>query len=205
MRIPIRRKRSRYQKARDVLQEMLPRKRRKHHRSRSSARADASELKIPEHEHGFAGLHWMTAGLFVAAGAEAALGQRRGDHRPDDAVRWAPLVAAPIAGAAQAARAIWPSDSTRAVARIVNAAALAVGVAGLASSVRATLSEREYEPEEEPTLLERIPSLAPLAFGAVGLLGLLLDSEEEEAAVAAPAMPTRPRRGGEVKRIRIRV
>ena len=47
-----------------------------------------------EDESAFGGLHWLTAGLFVAAGAEAAFGQRRGDYRPDDAVRWAPLIAA---------------------------------------------------------------------------------------------------------------
>ena len=180
-------------------------------RQRSATRKKAklaergTDHQIAAHEHGFASLHWMTAGLFVAAGAEAALGKRRGDHRADDAIRWAPLVAAPLASAAQAARAIWPSPTTRNVSKLVNSVAVAVGAAGLISSVRAGLSEREYqEDEESASLLERLPSLAPLAFGAVGLLGLLLDSEEEEAAASPPPEQQRVRRGN-VKRIRIRV
>ena len=204
MRIPLRKKRSRYQKARAALRDMLPRQARK--RKRTVRRHVESEHELEAHEHGFAGLHWMTAGLFAAAGAEAALGQRRGDHRADDAVRWAPLVAAPLASAAQAARALWPSPTTRNVSQLVNTVAVAVGAAGLISSVRAGLSEREYQDDEEPqSWLEHLPSLAPLAFGAVGLLGLLLDSEEKEAAHASrPSERPRVRRN-DVRRIRIRV
>lgn len=202
MRIPLLKKRTRYQKARAALHEMMPRKRPATHK-RTRPSDQATEHAIPEHDHGFAGLHWMTAGLFVAAGAEAALGQRRGDHRPAEAIRWAPVIAAPMAGAAQAARAIWPTPATRTLSQLVNGVALGVGAAGLASSVRAALREHEYVIEERPSFWDRFPSLAPLAFGAVGLLGLLLDRDEEEAAVAAPAPNPRPRK--RVKRIRIRV
>jgi len=202
MKIPLRRKRSRYQKARAALGEMMPR-RQDRRRKPAQSNHHPGEHDIPEEDHGFAGLHWMTAGLFVAAGAEAALGERRGDHRPADAVRWAPIIAAPMAGAAQAARAIWPTPATRTLSQLVNGIALGVGAAGLVSSVRASLREHEYETEEPPAFWDRFPSLAPLAFGAVGLLGLLLDRDQEQAAVAMPAPGPRPRRG--VKRIRIRV
>jgi hypothetical protein len=202
MKIPLLKKRSRYQKARAALREMMPRRQDRMHK-RAKSNHHLTEHEIPEHEHGFAGLHWMTAGLFVAAGAEAALGQRRGDHRPADAVRWAPVIAAPMASAAQAARAIWPTPATRTLSQLVNGVALGVGAAGLLSSVRASLREAEYEFDEPPAFWDRFPSLAPLAFGAVGLLGLMLDRDEEEAAVAKPAPGPRVRR--RVKRIRIRV
>ena len=149
----------------------------------------------------------MTAGLFLAAGAEAALGERRGDYRPANAIRWAPFVAAPLAIAAQAARAIAPGAATRKVSMVANAAALGVGAAGLASSVNAVRKLHEYDVEYEPSLLEQMPSLAPLAFGAIGLLGLLLDREEEDRIEEmTQPVPRRHRRGrGRVKRIRIRV
>lgn len=144
------------------------------------------------------GLHWMTAGLFLAAGAEAAFGERRGDYRPPDALRWAPLVAAPLAIAAQAARAISPSRSTRIASQIANAVAVTVGAAGLISSVNSARHLHQYDVEYEPSLLETLPSLAPLAFGAVGVLGLLLDSEERGAL--PPTSRTR-----KVRAIRIKV
>jgi hypothetical protein len=161
----------------------------------------------------YSGLHWMTAGLFVAAGAEAALGERRGDYRPAEAIRWAPFVAAPIAGAAQAARALAPSDSTRLIAKIASAAAIGVGVAGLINSVAASRRVHEYDDDNERIPVpDRIPSLAPLAFGAVGLLALLLDQDEEvdeaerEEEMRRAKKKAAPKsRRGQVKRIRIRV
>lgn len=214
MKIPRLKKRSRYQKARAALREMMPRHR--HRRAAKSARHERRgaevEALLPEHANGFAGLHWMTAGLFIAAGAEAALGQRRGDHRPSEAIRWAPVIAAPMAGAAQAARAIWPSTATRLVSQMVNGIAVGVGAAGLVSSMRAVLLDAEYDGDDETSMLDRVPSLAPLAFGAVGLLALLLDRDQEEATEAgreapvrsAPPPAVRTRRSS-VKRIRIRV
>lgn len=158
----------------------------------------------------YSGLHWMTAGLFLAAGAEAALGERRGDYRPSEAVRWAPFVAAPLAGAAQAARALAPSTSTRNAAKIAGAAAIGVGVAGLVNSVAAARRQHQYDADAEPTLADRIPSLAPLAFGAVGLLALLLDREEEwdeieETKIRRTKTAASKSRRGRVRAIRIRV
>ena len=170
------RKKTRYQKAKKALREMVSRdnSKRRPRKSHTPERSNAHTFPTDT-----SGMHWLTAGLFVAAGVEAAVGERRGDYRPDP-IRWAPLVAAPIAGAAQAARALWPSSTTRMVAQLANGVALGVGAAGLASSVSSAMDLAEYDEDESPTLLERMPSLAPLAFGAVGLLGLLLDSDELE-------------------------
>ncbi|HEX6559645.1 MAG TPA: hypothetical protein VF021_09280 [Longimicrobiales bacterium] len=173
------RKKSRYQKARNAVKQMLPKR-------RPMARPQET---VVEGEKDYKALHWMTAGLFVAAGAEAALGERRGDYRTD-AIRWAPFIAAPLAGAVQAARALWPSPTTRVVSQLVNGIALGVGAAGLASSVSDIISEHKYLDDDEHGTVDHVPSLAPLAFGAVGLLALLLDSTDE----AEPEPPARPRR-----------
>lgn len=122
------------------------------------------------------GMHWMAAALFAAVGAETALGERRGDYAAPEAVRWAPLVAAPLASAAHAACALWPNEATRKVTTLMNGLAVGVGAAGIASSVYGVLSEES----DEEHWSERVPSLAPLAFAAVGLLGLLLENEEDE-------------------------
>jgi hypothetical protein len=182
------RKKSRYQQARTALKKLLPAR-----RTRPARRRDREEVTEPNRDYG--ALHWMTAGLFVAAGAEAALGERRGDYRPDP-VRWAPFVVAPIAGAAQAARALWPSDTTRVIAQLANGIALGVGAAGLASTVSDVVREHRVLNEAEHDAIEHVPSLAPLAFGAVGLLALLLDNEDDDV---------RPARLGPPKRVIIRV
>ena len=117
----------------------------------------------------------MTAALFLAAGAETALGERRGDHRAPDALRWAPLVAAPVASALHAARALWPSRATRMMSQVADGLAIGVGVAGIASSLYSAVQD-----DEEVENSAALPSLAPLAFAAVGVLGMLLDREEEE-------------------------
>jgi hypothetical protein len=129
---------------------------------------------------GLGGLHWLTAALFMAAGAEAALGERRGDHRPSDAVRWAPLLAAPAAGAAHAAHAIWPGDTTRLFTQIANGVAIGIGAAGLAGSVYAALSDDIDDEQVGHSWVERVPSLAPLAFAAIGVFGYMLQDHEEE-------------------------
>ena len=194
MRNPLRKKPSRYERAKRALRELRAERPRRRRESEAQRQVAPTELK-PERD--YANLHWMTAGLFLAVGAEAAFGERRGDYRPPETLRWAPLVAAPLAIAAQAARAISPSRKTRMVSRLANGVALTVGAAGLISSVNAARHLHEYDVEYEPSLLEMIPSLAPLAFGAVGVLGLLLDSEEADDAAR------RQRR--RVQRIRIKV
>ncbi|MEX2284349.1 MAG: hypothetical protein WEE89_17805 [Gemmatimonadota bacterium] len=128
----------------------------------------------------FSGLHWLTAGLFVAAGAEAAFGARRGEYRRPDAIRWAPLVTAPVAGAAHVAQAVWPSSTTRVLTQVANSMAIGVGAAGLANSVYAALTEAGASDEERQSWLESMPSFAPLAFAAIGVLGLMLQDQEED-------------------------
>jgi len=191
MRLPLRRKRSRYERAKRAFLDMM-RERKRARRQRPAPRATPVQRvaahDISDGEEDFSGLHWMTAGLFLAAGAEAALGERRGDYR-DDAIRWAPLVAAPIAAAAQAARALSTSPTTRMISKLANGVALGVGAAGLASSINDAKRDRQYDDDDPASVIDNLPSLAPLAFGAVGLLGLLLDSEEEEAEYRPRSRP----------------
>lgn len=198
MRIPARKKRSRYERAKRTLRELLPERPREKRPARRPIEHTHALEDFQDNHQDYSGLHWMTAGLFLAAGAEAAFGERRGDYRPPEALRWAPLVAAPLAIAAQAARAIAPTRTTRVASQIANAVAVAVGAAGLVGSVNAVRSKHQYETDYEPSLLETIPSLAPLAFGAVGVLGLLLDGEDD----ATTAVRSKRKR---VQRIRIRV
>jgi hypothetical protein len=133
----------------------------------------AGDADDEEREFALEGLHWMTAGLFLAVGAETALGERRGDQRVPNAFRWAPLLAAPLAGAAHAARALWPGPATRVLARVADGLALTVGTAGVASSLYSARRENETSARQP------VPSFAPLAFAALGVLGMMLDEEEE--------------------------
>ena len=130
----------------------------------------------------FAGLHALVAGMYLASGAEAALGERRGEVRAVDALRWGPLVAAPIAALTHAARALAPCRATRIASRIANGMAVVVGAAGLASSVACALDSDDASSlfgRRRRRVRDRIPSLAPLAFGVTGLLGEILEREEQ--------------------------
>lgn len=126
----------------------------------------------------FSGLHWMTAGLFVAAGVEAAMGVRQGEHRPRGSVRWGPLLAAPAAATAHALRAARPTRRARLASQILDGIAIGVGTVGVASSLHIALNTDDdgYTRRDNA----RMPSLAPLAFCAVGLLAVMLDDQEEE-------------------------
>jgi hypothetical protein len=137
-------------------------------------------------EFTFSRLHWMTSALFLASGAETAFGERRGEYRAPDAVRWAPLVAAPLACAAHAALAVAPNGHTRRVAQVMNAVAVGVGAAGMASSVYSTIQDRHED--DMRSFLSSLPSMSPLAFAAVGVLGFLLDGEEKEEAADRAAL-----------------
>jgi hypothetical protein len=131
----------------------------------------------------FESLHWLAAGLFLAAGTEAGLGERRGDPRTDHAVRWGPLIAAPLAGAAHVARALFPGRATGVATRVLNGAAFLVGAAGVAGAIHAAGDEAAatgFEPQ--PSLSRRLPSFAPLTFAIAGLVGVLIDREEVIAA-----------------------
>lgn len=126
----------------------------------------------------FAGLHWMTAGLFMAAGIEAAAGERRGDYRSRRSVRWAPLLAAPAAATAHALRAAHPTAATRLASRLLDGVAIGVGSVGIAASLySASHSDDLGVPSRRIT---RLPSMAPLTFCALGLLAILLDEREED-------------------------
>jgi hypothetical protein len=149
----------------------------------------------PGDEFTFPALHWMTAGVFLAAGVEAAIGRRRGSA-PDD-IRWGPLVVAPLAGAAHVARALLPGRPTRVAAQLLNGVAIGVGAVGLVSSIWAVIDDdvpdlHPFGPRRR-SLRKRFPSLAPLAFGAAGMLGILLDREESADAAEHNALEKRAR------------
>jgi hypothetical protein len=61
-------------------------------------------------------------------------------------------------------------------------------VAGIASSLYSAVQDDEAEDASA-----HIPSLAPLAFAAVGVLGMLLDREEEEIDEHREALERRAR------------
>jgi hypothetical protein len=142
-------------------------------------------------------LHWLAAGVLVLAGAEAAFGRRRG--RVPDEIRAAPLLAAPLAAAGHAARALYGSDdNVRTAARLLDGLAVGVGAVGTISSIVAVLQDDFHAPPwagPRRRLARRIPSLAPLTLAATGLLGVLLDREEQRAAAVQPEAPRRRRRG----------
>lgn len=147
-------------------------------------RTDAEVERIEDDDVVFESVHWLTAGLFLAAGTEAGLGERRGDDRPADAVRWGPLIAAPLAGGAHAARALFPGEASRVAAQVLNGIAVVVGAAGVANAVYGALREEPGDRafETRTRARERVPSLAPLTFALAGLLGVLLDRDERTAA-----------------------
>lgn len=137
----------------------------------------------------FQRLHWVAAGLFLAAGAEAALAARRTGSEMPGPLRWAPVIAAPLAGAAHAARAMRPSAATRTAASLLNGLAIGVGAAGVLAGAYAARSQRARRrawslPPDHRPLAERITAAAPLTFGATGILGLVLDHEEQSEADA---------------------
>jgi len=138
----------------------------------------------------------MTAALFAAAGAEAALRQRVASAPPApgprharpsvaalagmlrDPVGIASALAAPLAGAAHVARAIGGAPRARLAARVLDVVAAGVAVAG---AVRAAYNALGREPAR-PVARSRsrlAGAVAPLTFGATAVLGLILEHEEE--------------------------
>jgi putative copper export protein len=145
-------------------------------------------------------VHWLAAGVLALAGAEAAIGRRRG-RRPDE-VRTAPLLAAPLAALGHAARAAGGDDHRfRTAARLLDGFAIGVGAIGTLSSVVAAARDGGGSAPRPGggSVVRRIPSLAPLTLAAAGLLGVLLDREERRAAAAAAPQRMRRRR----RRIRV--
>lgn len=135
-------------------------------------------------EPAFSGLQWMTAGLFIAAGAEAAL-RARGNGLVGTALRWAPLVAAPLAGAAHAARAVRPGRRTRMAACVVDGMAAGVAAVGVGLAAVESVRSARGGPPIPGAVRRRVArqlgaGVAPLTFGATAALGFILDREEEE-------------------------
>lgn len=142
----------------------------------------------PPAEKPFAPLRFLTVPLLLATGAAATFEHLDRSRRPPveadgvdlrhaarEAPRplvagWAPLLVAPLAGAAQIARALRGDSPVRVAAQVLSGAVAGLGVAGLAASLY-----------QSSTVGGR-PSAAPLAFGAVGVLGLLLDRQEEDVS-----------------------
>ncbi|HEV2131470.1 MAG TPA: hypothetical protein VGR27_10230, partial [Longimicrobiaceae bacterium] len=149
----------------------------------------------PEEEEGadegrFHALRLLTAELFLATGVNATLHFLRGRSRSADAgyempeldgadaagygrsrvAGWTPALLAPLAGIAQIVHTFRPSDATRYATRVLNGAALALGAAGLADSIRA--STRGEEPF----------SLAPLLLSYVALLAYFVERQEAQVA-----------------------
>lgn len=153
-----------------------------------------------EPEPTFPALHWMTAALFLAAGTEALLRQRAPDERSidgpldrsnrarkaaRDALRVAPLVAAPLAGAAHAARAVTTGPRLRLATQVMDGVAVGVAAAGLATAAYAAMEEgaAPADPSGRSRLRRSAARVAqaivPITFGAIAVLGMLLETEEE--------------------------
>lgn len=146
---------------------------------------EEEEDEQEEHEEGIPALRILAAQLLLATGAGVAMQRIQG--MGDDLIGldeemefsretrragaglavWAPLVLAPLAAAAQLTHALRPSEGTRTATRVLNAAVVGVGAAELVDSL---LSSRDGER----------PSAAPWVFGSVGVLGWLLDRQEDE-------------------------
>lgn len=132
----------------------------------------------------FPALQWMTAALYVAAGAETLFRQRRRHALWRDPLRVAPLLAAPLAGAAHAVRAVSSSPPSRLAAQILDGVAAGVALAGLAqaaygAAAPATPGQGGWPRPRSGRGLGLAATAAPLTFAATAVLGLLLEHEEE--------------------------
>lgn len=129
----------------------------------------------------FPALHWMTAALYVAATAETALRQRRRPTTSRDLMRLAPLLAAPLAGAAHAARALTSARGVRVAAQVLDGVAAGAAVAGMAQAAYGAAPSNGGQggwPRKRP-LRGLAAGSAPLTVAATAVLGLLLEHEEE--------------------------
>lgn len=170
----------------------------------------------------YAPLHWMAAGLFLATGAEALAGRRvitQADgpvRQPWDALGMAPLVVAPLAGAAHAVLAARPEPRVRTATRVLDGMAVGAAVAAVAAGAYAIATgsqdPRRYR-RARNTRMSLLGAIAPLAFGATGILGLLLEREEREEVAARRRLARRaslmerlvPRRKPKLDRIVVHI
>ncbi len=151
-------------------------------------------------EDRFAVLRILVGNLFLATGVNATLQHLRREPRPAEAAppfgerpqqttryelpaaaAWAPTLLAPLAGAAQVVEALRPSENSLLATRILNGVAVGFGLAGIAESIYSATRGTD-----------RIP-LAPLLFGYTGLLGMLLEREENRVAEEREALERRAR------------
>jgi hypothetical protein len=170
----------------------------------------------------FSPLHWMAAGLFLATGAEAVASRRLasemgGPRRsPWRVLGLAPLVVAPLAGVAHVLEAAWPERGPARAVKVLDGVAVGVAVAATAAGVYGALAGRR-----DPRWYRRgrgrrtsiLDAVAPLAVGATGVLGLLLEREAREAAELRRRLEKRarlldrliPRRRAKIDRIVVHV
>jgi hypothetical protein len=164
----------------------------------TTGRARAALSAPPDDEDAptFPALQWMTAALFLGAGAEAAIrpwGAGRAGRL--DALRLAPLAAAPLAAAAHGARAFTSAPRARLATRVMDGVAAGVAMAGVAGAAYNALrpggASGAAALPQTGKVRRLVAVIAPLGLGAAALLGLLLEHEEE-------------REGEELRRLRRR-
>jgi hypothetical protein len=181
------------------------------------ARGEATEEdNQPEAE--FKGLRMLAAHMLVLASVDItldSLGRARQRARPpyphgspgpsrsavSTAVGWLPAVLAPLAAAAHVTHAVRPSAPTATATRVLNAAAIGAGVAGLVDSFADSRRSRA------------LPSLSPLALASAGVLGLILEREERDVLEARRRLERRaelmdrfaPRRRAKLDRIVVHI
>lgn len=188
---------------------------------RDAAQLDGVDADAADRS-GFSPLHWMAAGLFLATGAEA-VASRRFASEVDGPRRsgWkvlglAPLVAAPLAGAAHALEAARPGRRAGRAARVLDGVVVGVAAAAAAAGVYGALTARR-----DPRWYRRgrgrrnavLDAVAPLAVGATGVLGLVLEREAREEAERRRRLEQRarlldrliPRRRAKIDRIVVHV
>lgn len=170
---------------------------------RRASRGNGEPASSPE-------LRWTAAALALTTGATAT--------RPDGsrAIRRLPLILAPVLGVTQVVASRTTDPRARTMARVLGTVALGVAAAELALASYRAVSRRDREGTwrggHRPTRREVNEFLAPVAFGATGLLTLLLEREERRHAEAlrerrrtSLAKRIVPRRKARVDRIVVHV
>ena len=166
----------------------------------------------------FKALRLLTAQILFLTGTQVALEnlqRSRSEEGPpfphgspgperrifDLVASWAPAVVAPLAGAAHLSQAMRPHEGTSSTARALSFAAVGAGVTGL------------IDTWVEARRTRTRPSLAPLALASAGLLGLIVEREEQDVHKERQRLQRRsslaerlvPRRRGKLDRIVVHV
>jgi len=192
-------------------------------RSRSRTAAPPPVAEAEPTTPVFTGLRLFTAKLLLSTGVNATLyylRERRSSPRAEAATRagYAAVAPSPTGGGSSAAafvpamlgtaacamqvrNSLMPSDRNHAASTLLNGAVVGMGVAGAAEAViSAVRGNRHF-------------SVAPLLFGYTGVLGFLLDREEDHVAEHATRLEHRariverfvPRRRTKIDKIVVRV